>query len=1223
MIAPFSRNRRNARSIRRPSRATALPPILLAALLLHACADDPTDPPMPPAPSRILVQPDSVVLNTIGASARLTATVIDAEGDTIADAPVAWASADREVATVDTAGTVTSVDFGQTRITARYDSVTGEAAVEVARKFTDREILEIFYEATAGDNWNENTNWLSNRPLSQWEGVETDAEGNVTGISLPRNNLWGSIPPELGYLLNLEVLSVYGNNLTGRIPPALGMLSTLRVFSLSSNMLSGSIPSELGGLVSVDSMYLSNNQLSGAIPPELGKLTNLELLWLFNNGLSGRIPSEIGSLKNLKELSISSNQLGGPLPPEIGDLESLQWLSLHSNSLEGALPAELGKLDKLEVLWLGGNRITGPLPPELGDLRALKQLNLWNSRVNGSIPPELGSLASLERLVLSENLLSGNIPPTLGNLSSLVHLGLYGNNLSGAIPPELGNLSSLVEFWISENQLSGSLPTDLGKLSAVEDFAAQNNRLSGRIPPEIGRMSSLVKLALQNNNLSGNLPPELGELGNLSELRVHDNAALEGLLPRSFMNLGLTYLHIGGTDVCPQLDDVFQEWLRHVPRAYGLICPTTLVERFALSELYAATGGDSWSDNGGWDSDSPVDDWHGVTVGDSLVLRLDLPGNGLDGPLPPEIANLRALETFDFSDNLLNAGFPDAIVTMDALDTIRLGGNQDMEGPFPYRMIDMEGLEALQYAETGLCASSSRTFQEWMDGLDIADGATCQRADSVKLSLPIVYLTQAVQRQEGDLPLLSNREALLRVFLVGDKDNAFYEPVVFATFTRDGREVYRVEMPSRLDRLPTSADEGSLLESYNALIPARHVVEGTEMVVVADSAEIIPRAAGSRTRFPETGSASLDVIGVPPMELTVVPVLEAEDPDSAVFDWTDGIDEDSRQVSQFRNSFPFSQFSAKVRETYVTSLDLTESDGQWNLVLELERVRRDEEATGYWYGAALSRNGYVRGVARFNGWVGIGKPEDAELAHEIGHNLDLRHAPCGGAGGVDPNFPYPTGKIGVWGYDSREGSVLSPRRIPDVMGYCYRGGQTSWLSDYYFEKVIDLREEKEGGDAQRRMADRGPRGRMLVLWGGVVHGEPRIEPVHPMYTTALLPDEAGPYTLDGIASGGDIEFSLSFTPGEDAHGNRYFLFTIPIEDDWEDTLDRITLTGPEGEVTVDSGDRRAITVVTDPATGRVRAILRDWDRALPAVLGDTGGLEVVKTRGIAEAVRLR
>jgi len=1186
MTAPFSLNSRTARSIPRPPGTSALAPVFLAALLLHACADDPTDPPLPPAASRILIEPDSVVLNTIGASATLTATVIDTEGDTIDDATVTWASAAPAIATVDTAGTVTAVHFGKTRISATSDSVTGHATVEVKRKFTDREILTMLYEATGGDDWNDNTNWLSNRPLSGWAGVETDEDGHVTEISLPWNNLSGNIPPELGYLPNLEVLAAYGNLLTGRIPPELGMLTKVRVFSLSNNLLEGAIPSELGDLVSVDSMYLSDNRLSGSIPPELGKLANLKLLWLFNNGLSGRIPPEMGNLENLRVLSISNNELEGALPPEIGDLDSLEWLSLHSNSLAGALPDELGKLGKLEVMWLGGNGITGPLPPELGNLGALKQLNLWQNQVNGTIPPELGRLTSLERLVLSSNQLSGSIPPTLGNLSKLAHLGLYGNNLSGTIPPELGNLSSLVDFWLSENRLSGSLPAELGKLSTVEEFGVQNNRLSGRIPPEFGRMSSLVKLALHNNNLSGTLPPELGELGNLSELRVHGNPALEGLLPRSFMNLGLTYLDIGGTDVCPQLDDVFQEWLRHVPRAYGLICPATLVERFALSELYAGTGGDSWSDNSGWDSDAPVDDWYGVTVGDSLVLRLDLPDNGLDGPLPPVIANLRALETFDLSDNLLQAGFPGAIVTMDALDTIRLSGNEDMEGPFPYRMIDMTELEALQYAETGLCASPSRTFQEWMDGLDIADGSTCQRADSVKLSLPVVYLTQAIQRPEGDLPLLSNREALLRVFLVGDRDNAFFEPEVFATFTRDGREVYRVVMPSQVDRLPTSADEGSLVQSYNALIPARHIVEGTELVVVADSAGIIPRAAGSRTRFPVTGSESLDVIEVPPMELTVVPVLEAGDPDSAVFDWTDGIDDDSRQVSQFRNSFPFSEFSATAREAYVTSLDLTESDGQWNLVLELERVRRDEEGTGYWYGAALSRNGYVRGVARLNGWVSIGKPEDAELAHEVGHNLDLRHAPCGGAGGTDPDFPYPTGKIGKWGYDSREGSVLSPRRIPDVMGYCYRGGQKSWLSDYYFEKVIDLREEKEGDDAQRRMAGAGPDGRMLVLWGGVLNGELRIEPVHPMHTAPMLPDEAGPYGLDGITSTGDIAFSLSFTPGEDVYGNRYFLFAIPIEDDWEDTLDRITLTGPEGEVTVDSGDRRGITVVTDPATGR-------------------------------------
>ena len=188
------------------------------------------------------------------------------------------------------------------------------------------------------------------------------------------------------------------------------------------------------------------------------------------------------------------------------------------------------------------------------------------------------------------------------------------------------------------------------------------------------------------------------------------------------------------------------------------------------------------------------------------------------------------------------------------------------------------------------------------------------------------------------------------------------------------------------------------------------------------------------------------------------------------------------------------------------------------------------------------------------------------------------------------------------------------------MGYCFDKG---WLSDFYFEKVVRVREEKEGEEAQARMAAAGPKGEMLVLWGGVLGDELRIEPVHPMYTTAKLPEEAGPYRIEGIGRGGESEFSLSFTPGEDQYGNKYFFFTIPIEADWADSLERITLTGPEGEVTVGSDDQRSLTIVTDPATGRIRAILRDWDRPLPAALGNTAGLEVETTRGILEAVRLR
>ena len=183
----------------------------------------------------------------------------------------------------------------------------------------------------------------------------------------------------------------------------------------------------------------------------------------------------------------------------------------------------------------------------------------------------------------------------------------------------------------------------------------------------------------------------------------------------------------------------------------------------------------------------------------------------------------------------------------------------------------------------------------------------------------------------------------------------------------------------------------------------------------------------------------------------------------------------------------------------------------------------------------------MRGIARLGAWVSIGKAWDTELAHEIGHNLDLRHAPCGGALGTDPEFPYADGSIGVWGYDFRNASVVSPERRRDIMGYCYERG---WLSDFYFEKVIDYRERVEG-EARARAAAAGPPTDMLVLWGGVVEGELRLEPAFPMRTAPRLPDEAGPYRLEGRGTDGRTEFSLDFAPGEDQFGNSYFFFTIP------------------------------------------------------------------------------
>lgn len=1010
----------------------------------------------------------------------------------------------------------------------------------------DRDVLVALYEATAGPDWDERDNWLTDAAINVWHGVKTNDEGYVTSISLSYNNLTGSLPPELGDLAHL------------------------------------------------DTLYLSINRLSGPIPPELGQMEALVELSLSDNRLSGPLPKEIGNLKNLKKLWFSDNAIRGPLPPEIGDMVSLEDLVFYRNQVSGSLPAELGRL------------------------RSLKLIGAQNNRLEGRIPASLGNLASLESLDLSINGFTGGIPRELGNLSNLEFLILFENKLSGAIPPELGKLAKLTRMSLGINELTGAIPPELGNLSALTELNFGRNRLSGPIPPELTALRSLTFLSVDGNNLSGPLPSEIGDLENLEFLRVGRNPGLRGLLPRSLLNLGsLSSFIAWETGLCAQIDAEFQSWLSRVGDARLEDCDAARVERLALSEFFARTGGGSWTRRDGWNTAAELDEWHGITLRDGRVRSVVLEDNGLTGPVPAEIANLTTLDTMNLGGNRLSGEFPVTVASMADLTSIRFSGNEDMEGRLPFGLIELTRLEALEYENTGLCASPAMTFQDWLGRVDVVAGAICGNLAEVGLSLPVVYLTQAIQRPDGDVPLIAGRDALLRVFLTSGESGAFFEPEVVATFTRDGREVHRVVMERYGDLLPTFADEAELDNSYNAVIPGEHIQPGLELAVEADPGGVVPLAPGSEVRVPASGATALNVIEVPPMELTVVPVLEAAEPDSSIFAWTDNVGDDSPEVGLFRYAFPFSEFSARSREAYFTSLDLTSDDGQWGLVLEMEALRAVDNGTGYYYAAAASVNGYVRGRARRAAWASIGKAWDTELAHEVGHNLDLPHAPCGGALNTDPDYPYPNGGIGAWGYDFRDGSVVSADRRRDIMGYCYEQG---WLSDYYYEKVIEYRERVEGDQVRALIAAERPRAEMLVLWGGVVDGGLRIEPAFRMTAAARLPDEAGPYRIEGIGGAGEAEFSLAFTPGEDQFGDKYFFFMIPAEADWANSLDRITLTGPEGTVTVSADDERTISVVRDPANGRIRAILRDWTDALPAALDRIGDLDIVTSRGIGVRV---
>ncbi len=170
--------------------------------------------------------------------------------------------------------------------------VTGDFILTISGigPLDDRDALVALNDATNGDNWTDNTNWLTDAPLNEWYGVTTNEDGRATRLDLEEHNLSGHIPPEIGNLVELTDLSFRGNRLTGTVPQELSRLNNLQVLLLNDSELTGSIPSELGSLTNLKVLFLSRNQLTGTIPPELSNLPNLGELFLSDNQFTGCIP---------------------------------------------------------------------------------------------------------------------------------------------------------------------------------------------------------------------------------------------------------------------------------------------------------------------------------------------------------------------------------------------------------------------------------------------------------------------------------------------------------------------------------------------------------------------------------------------------------------------------------------------------------------------------------------------------------------------------------------------------------------------------------------------------------------------------------------------------------------------------------------------------------------------------------------------------------------------
>ncbi|XP_009390130.2 probable LRR receptor-like serine/threonine-protein kinase At3g47570 [Musa acuminata AAA Group] len=321
------------------------------------------------------------------------------------------------------------------------------------------------------------SNKLEARNAAEWSFL--DALTNCTRfavLGIAYNNLGGMLPKSIANLSTTLIwLNLFDNQIYGSIPAEIGNLINLNTIGMWSNLLSGTIPASLGSLVRLETLKLGANKLVGEIPVTLGNLTRLSSLSLASNELYGSIPSTLGKCP-LETLDLASNKLNGTVPKDIMFIPTFnKYLNVSHNSLSGFLPLEIGKLINIQTIDVSDNRLSGGVPSTISECEVLENLYMQGNLFQGSIPSSLNQLKGLQVLDLSSNNLSGQIP----NFHNMTYLNLSYNNLDGEVP-KVGVFSNASAFSVAgNNNLCGGV-RELG-LRPCPDQASKKKHLSGKL----------------------------------------------------------------------------------------------------------------------------------------------------------------------------------------------------------------------------------------------------------------------------------------------------------------------------------------------------------------------------------------------------------------------------------------------------------------------------------------------------------------------------------------------------------------------------------------------------------------------------------------------------------------------------------------------------------------------------------------------------------------------
>ncbi len=409
-------------------------------------------------------------------------------------------------------------------------------------------------------------------------------------------------------------------------------------------------------------------------------------------------------------------------------------------------------------------------------------------------------------------------------------------------------------------------------------------------------------------------------------------------------------------------------------------------------------------------------------------------------------------------------------------------------------------------------------------------------ATGVDLTVDNVYVTQATQKYDKSVPLVADRRGLLRVFVKAAATNTL-KPAVKVKVYHGSTLAKELALapPSGMTGVPTAPTETDYTNTYSTVLGAELIKAGLRFEATVDPSNLVPESNEANNTW---AGAAEDVRVLAPFRTTLVPLRMPSTGKTSVASTSTA----ESYVEMLRRLHPVPEaLDVQVHAVYTTSVQLSGSyDGTWSTILnEMDALRKAEGKTNrHYYGAINNHTSGGTGMAYIGGFAGIGVEwttsvsggspgtnwRNGTFAHELGHNLGRKHAPCGGPAGVDPNYPYSNADIGAHGYDVWNARALNGSSgWSDVMAYC----GYDWTSDYGYKVSLNWR-ASNATLAAPAVVEEGRARECLLVWGRLEEGRAILEPA---FRVQGIPDAPDP----------DGDQELEFTQGGVTYHHRFHL----------------------------------------------------------------------------------